>query len=238
MDGKDAVIQSLLRAQSDPKAADALIEQYLPFIKAEVSRFLSSSVHGGEDELSIAMFAFYEALISYSPKKGSFFSLAKTAIRNRLIDNVRKEKVEEISLQETLPGSEDMTLEETLESKENEIEKFHSRTVAQEEIAEFTEVLEEYGLTLSDIASSTPKQDRTLLSCMHVLEYALKNTTIFDQLILTKKLPLTAILEGCKVEKKTLERHRKYIVAILLAYTNGFEIIRGHLNLMKKEVVL
>lgn len=238
MDEKDAVIQSLLRAQRDPKAADELIEQYLPFIKAEVSRFLSSSVHGDEDELSIAMFAFYEALISFSPKKGSFFALARTAIRNRLIDNARRVKVEEVSLHEVLPGSDDMTLEETLESPDNGIEKFHSRTVAKEEIAEFSDVLKDYGLTLSDIASSTPKQDRTLLSCMNVLEYALKNTFIFDQLILTKKLPLSAILEGCRVEKKTLERHRKYIVAILLAYTNGFEIIRGHLNLMKKEVAL
>lgn len=30
--------------------------------------------------------------------------------------------------------------------------------------------------------------------------------------------------------EKTLERHRNYLVAILLAYTNGYEIIRGHLS--------
>ena len=26
-----------------------------------------------------------------------------------------------------------------------------------------------------------------------------------------------------------MERHRKYLVALLLIYTNGYEIIRGHL---------
>ena len=31
------------------------------------------------------------------------------------------------------------------------------------------------------------------------------------------------------VSRKTMERHRTYLVAILLAYTNGYEIIRGHL---------
>ena len=31
------------------------------------------------------------------------------------------------------------------------------------------------------------------------------------------------------LDKKTMERHRKYLVAILLAFTNGYEIIRGHL---------
>lgn len=38
---------------------------------------------------------------------------------------------------------------------------------------------------------------------------------------------MNQLVEGAKGERKTLERHRKYIIAILLAYTNGFEIIRG-----------
>ena len=45
-----------------------------------------------------------------------------------------------------------------------------------------------------------------------------------------KKLPLSRLALGAGVEKKTLERHRNYLVAILLAYTNGYEIIRGHLS--------
>ena len=36
-------------------------------------------------------------------------------------------------------------------------------------------------------------------------------------------------VEGTVVERKTLERHRKYLAAFLLAFTNGYEIIRGHL---------
>jgi len=45
------------------------------------------------------------------------------------------------------------------------------------------------------------------------------------------------LAEKTGVDRKTLERHRKYLVAVLLAYTNGFEIIRDHLyQLQKKEV--
>ena len=40
---------------------------------------------------------------------------------------------------------------------------------------------------------------------------------------------MTELARGANVERKTLERHRKYLVAMLLAFTNGFEIIRGHL---------
>ena len=37
------------------------------------------------------------------------------------------------------------------------------------------------------------------------------------------------MVNGSGVDKKTIERHRRYLVAILLAFTNGYEIIRGHL---------
>lgn len=40
---------------------------------------------------------------------------------------------------------------------------------------------------------------------------------------------MNELMEGTGVERKTLERHRKYLAAILLAFTNGYEIIRGHL---------
>ena len=43
------------------------------------------------------------------------------------------------------------------------------------------------------------------------------------------KLPIAELAFGAGAERKTLERHRKYLVAMLLAFTNGFEIIRGHL---------
>ena len=52
---------------------------------------------------------------------------------------------------------------------------------------------------------------------------------LLDELLETKRLPLGKLSDGSGVERKTLERHRKYLVALLLIYTNGYEIIRGHL---------
>ena len=87
------IIRSVAAAQRDAQAADALIRQYLPFIKAETARFLRrSAVEGQDDELGIAMFAFYEAAMSYQSRRGPFLRLASTAIRSRLIDYQRKEQ--------------------------------------------------------------------------------------------------------------------------------------------------
>ena len=60
-------------------------------------------------------------------------------------------------------------------------------------------------------------------------------TELLDQLVHTKKLPMAQLCAGAGVERKTLERHRKYLIASLLAYTNGFEIIRGHLRQIRQK---
>jgi len=240
LENEKAVIALVLKAQKDSEAADKFIKQYVPFVKAETSKFTAHSIFGNEDEYSIALFAFYEALMSFNPNKGAFFSFARTAIRNRLIDYSRKENKHTmvVSLNEKVNEDEDKTLEETIKDDRNEIEEFVIRSAAKVEMEEFSTNLAEYGLTLSDIADNCPKQERTFTACMKVLDYAISNPTIFDHLLLTKKLPISTLVKGAGVDKKTLERQRKYLLGILLAYTNGFEIIRGHLDLNKKEVLL
>ena len=45
----------------------------------------------------------------------------------------------------------------------------------------------------------------------------------------TKKVPIAKLAKGAEVERKSLERHRRYLVAFLLICTNGYEIMRGHI---------
>ena len=83
------------------------------------------------------------------------------------------------------------------------------------------------------MADSCPRQERTLDACLKVLDYAKSHPEVLNQMVRSGKLPLRQLSHGAGVEKKTLERHRKYLVAILLAFTNGFEIIREHLSQLK-----
>lgn len=231
------IVSQVLEVQSNSQAADELIAQYLPFIRSETAKFLKRFPEDGQDELSIAMFAFYEAAMSYQSGKGSFLKLAATAIRNRLIDHYRREQrhTGTVSLNAQSSEDDESSLVDQIRDDRNEAEEFHDRTATQKEIQEFTGQLQEFGLSLSDIADNCPKQERTLTACMRVLDYARQNPDLLDQLVKTKKLPLSQLSEGAGAERKTLERHRKYIVAILLAYTNGFEIIRGHLSMIKRK---
>lgn len=233
MNQNTGIEEQVCHAQEDLQAADQLVRQYLPFIKSETSKFLHYRPVGeSDDELCIAMFAFHEAVLKYRKSRGSFLSFAAVGIRNRLIDYYRVEKRQKglLSLDQTdSDGQENSSLLAKTDSGENEIENLNIRLATKEELSEFSGQLKTFGLTLGDVAGNCPKQERTLTACHRALQYARTHPEVIDQFLSTKKLPAAILCSGSGVERKTLERHRKYMVAILLAYTNGFEIIRGHL---------
>ena len=231
------LLSEIEEARLSPKKTDSFIDKYTPFIRSEVLKHgIKSQYLDKSDELSIAMFAFYETMQNYDRKKGSFFPLAKVYIHNRLVDYYRKSFDKNIvSLDERLHEDEDKSLLDTLTDDSNHVELSFDRECTKEEINEFKKTLSEYNLTLSDIADNSPKQNRTMDICLKALEYAKEHREILDILVETKKLPLSILTKKGGFDRKTLERHRKYLVGIFLAFTNGFVIIRGHLCQMKRE---
>ena len=231
MNEEHQIIREVYAAKENVDAADRLIGQYLPFIKAETAKFLKRpSMEGYDDELSIAMLAFHEAIGGYSRARGAFLKYAAMLIRSRLIDYSRREQRHRGHLSLDAPTNEDEeTLAHTLADDSDPHEEATDREATRAEIEELTRQMEAFGVSLNDVAGNCPKQQRTLEACRKALEYAKANPKLLDDFLASKKLPLTELASGSGVERKTLERHRKYMVALLLIYTNGYEIIRGHL---------
>ncbi|MDO4568325.1 MAG: sigma-70 family RNA polymerase sigma factor [Clostridia bacterium] len=228
-------------AQSDPDAADALIRNYMGFIRVEVSKHLKRiPIEGRDDELGIAMLAFHEAVLSYDRVRGSFMAYAAAAIRNRLIDYHRREKRHRDVVSADAPIDESgRTVLDIIDSGDDEIENRTARHAAREEIMEYAAALKGFGISLTEVADSSPKQSRTLEACHSALAFMRENPHLLDALVRSGRLPIAEISLGSGVDRKTIERHRKYMIAIAVAYTNGYEIIRGHLCRMipQKEAV-
>ncbi|HIS45867.1 MAG TPA: RNA polymerase subunit sigma [Candidatus Scatomorpha merdigallinarum] len=224
---KQDIVEWVLAAKEDPEAADRLINQYMGFIRAEAKKL---SFGDGEDELSIAMFAFYEAVVGYERSRGNFLKFASKVIRSRLIDYHRAESRHRghgsLNERASQDGAE---LLELLPDTRDDIEELNTREAAQSEIEEYARALAAFGITFSEVADNCPKQERTLAACMDALNYARRRPELLAAVEKSGKLPMTELASGAGVERKTLERHRKYLVAMLIAFTNGFEIIRGHL---------
>ena len=224
-------------AKEDMEAADRLIGTYLPFIRSETAKFLGRPPQEGhDDELSIAMIAFHEAIQGYSRGRGAFLPYAAMLIKSRLIDYQRKEKRHKGILSLETPAREDENaLGDTLPGDGDHGEDIVMRDATRAEIEELSAQMKLFGVSLTDVADNCPRQERTLRACQKVLLEARRHPEYLDELIQTKKLPITALSKLSGVDKKTLERHRKYLIAVLLAFTNGYEIIRGHLYHLSKN---
>ena len=97
MEKEHMIAQAVYEAKNSNEKADELIRQYIPFIRAEAAKFLGAPCTDSDDAFSIAMIAFHEAIITYNRERGAFLSYAALLIRNRLIDEQRKEKRQKAS---------------------------------------------------------------------------------------------------------------------------------------------
>lgn len=225
------ILSLVYAAKEDLRAADDLIRAYVPFIRSEASRHLSRPCTEQDDEFSIAMIAFHEAISRYERGRGAFLNYASIIIKSRLTDHRRREArhTGHLSLDEE-HGDEGGTLGDTVADKTDHIEESVNLAATKKEIEELAAVMADFGISFSDVTENSPKRERTLEACRRAVSYGAETPGLLDELLRTRKLPMAQLVQGSGAERKTLERHRKYILAMLLIRTNGYEIIRGHLR--------
>ena len=237
MEKEHRIVKAVYAAKEDSHRADDLIRSYIPFIRSEATKLMGRLCTEQDDEYAIAMMAFYEAIMGYERGRGAFLGYAALLIKSRLIDYMRKEARHQgqISLDGEIGGEDGRTLVDTLVDAHDYYEESAHREATRREIEELSAVMAQFDVCFSDVADNCPKQERTLEACARAIRYAGENKKLLDELLRTKKLPLAQLVQGSGVERKTLERHRKYILTMLLIQTNGYEIIRGHLyHVLKK----
>ena len=224
------LISRVYQAKTDSHTADLLISDYMPFIRSETAKFLKRAPEPSDDELSIAMFAFYEAIGSYSESRGAFLNFAALQIKNRLIDNYRKERRNYGQISLDIPGDEDQNaLLDTIPDTHDAYEEAEVRDATREEIVELSAQMLDFGVSMHDVAENSPQQERSLANCQKAIAYARSHPELLEDFLRTKRVPIAKLAKGSGVERKSLERHRRYLVAVLLICTNGYEILRGHI---------
>ena len=150
-------------------------------------------------------------------------------IKNRLIDHYRKEKRNRIQVSLDEQSEDRPDLIDTIRDEHDSFEETEVREATKQEIAELSAQMTDFGVSMQDIADNSPKQKRTLECCQRAVYFARHNPEILEDFLRTKRVPIAKLAEGAEVERKTLERHRRYLVAVLLICTNGYEILRGHI---------
>ncbi|MGI6604334.1 MAG: RNA polymerase sigma-I factor [Firmicutes bacterium] len=224
-----------LAKRGAPEARERLIQDYTPFILATAAKVSGRFIRLGEDdEVSIGLLAFNEAIDAYNERRGnSFLKFSELVIKRRLLDFYRHEKRRQKEIPLTVLAaasnadeiSESQLIEQLQESfapaREEELER-------REEILAFSRCLSKYGIGLSDVAASCPRHRDAR---RRAIEVARKVAARPDWLAALRKrgsLPLSEIAAEIGVSRKTLERQRKYILAVLLVLSGDFNYLREY----------
>lgn len=222
----------------DKEAREIIIEKFTPFILRVASNISGRYLHiGHDDEVSIGMIAFNEAIDSYQVEKGvSFLTFAETVIKRRLIDYFRKEgkysKVIPFSSVDREENGNDENTTNRLESEEakNHVKELEDTQARKDEILRYNKILSEYGISFSELVQISPKHDDARRRAMGVAWIIAGNDRYKKYLMSKKSLPLKQLEAEVKVTRKTLERQRKYIIAVSLIIIGEFNYLKEYIN--------
>ncbi|WP_200901479.1 RNA polymerase sigma-I factor [Paenibacillus sp. DMB20] len=223
---------AIKRAQEGNRSErDWIIEQYRPFILRTVSRVCKRQIRWEHDEASIGMIALNEAIDRYDGRMGkSFDNFAYLMIHNRLVDEFRRQG--KISKSESVILNDNGDLfDQTSSEIASSLEVYNREQSATElamELLAYDEALQEFGVTLEELEDCSPKHRDTRKQMIQIAKRFSEEPDWIDILKKTKRLPIKKMLEIFKVGHKTLERNRKYIIALVLIYAcPEFERIRS-----------
>lgn len=236
-DYSSKVLQAIIKIQAgDKQAREDFLSEYKPFVaKTSINLCKRPLEWGQSDELSIALIAFNSAVDSYDAKKQvPFLPYAKVVIQNRLKDLFRKES--RLSLEVPLESENDEGKTVSLADIQAAWEDYRDRTIEderQDELAEFEELLSAFGIDFAALVEVSPKHRDSRQNLLYLASYINEHKEILHHLLTKKLLPVNDLVMATGVNRKTIERGRKFIIAsaLIVHYAARFPYISSYINL-------
>ncbi|MEK5105153.1 RNA polymerase sigma-I factor [Cytobacillus sp. FSL K6-0129] len=220
----------------DRQLRDVFIDKFKPFVAKSVSLVCRRFIYDSDDEFSVGLIAFNDAINNYNRAKGtSFVSFAEVVIKRRVIDYIRQQsKHQNLSL-DASHHYEDGSNEQASALIESEISirgylEIQDQQARKEEIIKFTNDLSHFGISFKEIVKCSPKHADARRTAIEIAQLIANDVMLKDLLYSTKKLPIKHMESRIKVSRKTIERNRKYIIAMTLVLCNDFVYLKDYLK--------
>ncbi len=226
----------VIEAQRVPEVRDQLIRDYIPFILKAVSKVVGRYVTMGEDdEVSVGLMAFNEAISCYQPERsGSFFGFAETIIKRRLVDYYRKQRAErrEVSFSTYLRGDEEKNALQQVEFAvaRSAHEESVSQAERREEILRFSQEIERFGISFAELAEISPRHQDARVRAREAARLVAYDQEHWQHLCRRGELKLKELEAQVSVSRKTLERQRKYIIALAVVLAGDYPHLAEYLS--------
>lgn len=238
----DEMDREALASQKDKQFRNDFIAESSSFIQRCAYRAAGHYVSRSDDEWSVALIAFNEAINRYDEKKGPFKAFAALVIRRRVADHARglSRFSPEVS---TEPYVLDGQVDEEPSALQMEVVRRTAQNAqrqqglsAKDEIDAVQGVLRGYGFSFFDLVDSSPKSDKTKRACAQAVATLMAMPGMLDRMRARHTLPIQELSAESAVPRKLLERHRRYLIAAAEILDGDYPHLAEYLVYIRKAV--
>ncbi|MBA4494912.1 RNA polymerase sigma-I factor [Paenactinomyces guangxiensis] len=222
-----------VQGTDSPEQRDELLRELEPHVRRIASRVCKRVITQQDDEYSIAYKALNEAIEDFSPHhKASFLSFAYRVVQRRLVDYFRQEQKHQRVVPIVGPGSrgEEASHREIIELSFEKHKKEEETRMRRSEIESFTLALEKHGITLNDLVKKSPKHRDTRENLFKIAKILVSDENLLNQFYRQKK-PDKHIAKKLGMHRRTLSRHRTYLIALTVLAVEDLTLMRGYVGL-------
>ncbi|MFZ5646807.1 MAG: RNA polymerase sigma-I factor [Bacillota bacterium] len=201
----------------DSQAREEVISSFRSFVARAAIKVCGRTLEWDrDDELSVGLIAFNEAIDRFDERRGvPFPAFARLIIKSRIMDYLRKQSRH--GAQSLDDAGQGLSAFESVQAWGRYMEQETARE-REEEISEYKKLISRFGISFDDLIKSSPKHRDARATLLRVSRVLAGNDVLFAQLMSTGKLPVLALSQLAGVHVKTVERGRKYIIATSLIW--------------------
>ncbi len=245
---EDREREAVTAAREDDRVFEDLVRKHKTFILYQAFRAVRHFVTTSDDEWSVALGAFSEAVYAWDSEKGPFKPFASLVIRRRLADYIQAEARHsaEISVEPLLLSGEyedeDDASGARIRSTVYEVSGYADEgstpgySAVRDEIDAVRKLLEPYGFTFEDLVSCSPKAEKTKKSCAVVVGTLIMSDELFEAMRRDRLLPMKQLIEESGIDRRIIERHRRYIIAAAEILKGDNPLISSYLGAVREYV--
>ncbi|HCW54065.1 MAG TPA: RNA polymerase subunit sigma [Clostridium sp.] len=207
--------------RDEDTSINEIIDSHMPFIIKSISdvtgRYVSCE---NDEELSVGMLAFSEAVERYDNEKGHFLSYAKLVISSRIKNYLKGENRHAHSSLEEL-------LDNGIEFKDEYLEQKEDNSILVEQIGKLKSEIELFGFSLDDLVNEAPKQQATRENAINLSQKISEEEEFVSFMYLKRRLPIKKIVLRFGVTEKVVKRSKKFIISVVIIINKNLSALKN-----------
>ena len=208
----------------EPQATEEFIEKHIPFIISCISKFTGRYVSiENDDEYSIGMIAFVEAIEKYKESRGDFYAFSRLVIESRLKNFFEKENkhIKNKSIEDYKERGTDL-----VDNLENHDKDDLNREFTINEIKKLKEEIDDFGFGFEELVNEAPKHKDTREKAIDISEKSSREKDITDFMFVKKRLPIKNMSDRFDVSEKVIRKSKLFIITVIIILFRGYRNLK------------